>query len=583
MNISVALAEDTPVDLSAVQNGLVGRLNTAHQHLEERFTAGAEALMSMMEVIGRLVGTLDRLTNALDGETASAAMDSIRRTTTALAVLPEKESNRGKTFRDIAAVCAQLEPEVAEMREIMRYLVSIAVTVKVTGADLPGFTVFADEIRNCTHDGSRKVESFITQLQQVQAEILRACDVSAEMVSRYQQVLPDLVRGLEDNNHKIDAEHAAMAQLAVEVRQLATGVQSKIASVLSNLQIGDITRQRIEHIRSAYEILDTFIEEHPDLSADDQLQLRRSVTRLCRLQLQETLDEFSKGSAQVMGGMTGLTTDAQRMLSTRDTILRNPQHSTNGTMRALKESVIAAHRLVTTVEKSGALAARIAASAATRTTGLLEGIGIVQEMERDVHFLALNSTLRCVKLGDAGRAVNVVSMELRNFAAALVDPAQRIVSRLKEVQDLSRNFGSGGTVQAEDDEPYSVTLQTAIDVIDRTCTSIDDSLKDFATEAENAFSTIGRSIGSLDFDTGLGDELRQCLALLEEVGDDDRGEVAVTAPAQLGELAHRIFAIYTMAQERAIHLALFPVQEEASEAPQEPAAQEEDDLDDFLF
>jgi len=98
VNMSVALAEDTPVDLTAIQHELVGRLNTAHQHLEERFTAGAEALMSMMEVIGRLVGTLDRLTNALDGDTASAAMDSIRRTTTALAMLPTRRATAARPF-----------------------------------------------------------------------------------------------------------------------------------------------------------------------------------------------------------------------------------------------------------------------------------------------------------------------------------------------------------------------------------------------------------------------------------------------------------------------------------------------------
>lgn len=321
MNTSASFAEDAPVDLSGLQQRFVEKLNIAHRHIEERFTAGGEALMTVMDVINRLIGSLDRLTGALDDETAAAAMDSLQQTTARLADLPDTESDRGRHFREIVTVCGELESDVTVMREIMRYLLSIAVTVKITGASLPDFAEFADEIRGRTQTGSSEVESFVHELAQVRADIERACAVSENMVGQYRKVLPGLVETLNSNSQKIAAEHQTMAQLAAHVRQLASGVQTKTASVLSNLQIGDITRQRIEHVRSVYAIFDAFLAEHPELEPGEVALTRSQLTRLCRRQLEETLREFFAGSAKVMTGMTGLTSDANNVLATRNDIV----------------------------------------------------------------------------------------------------------------------------------------------------------------------------------------------------------------------------------------------------------------------
>jgi hypothetical protein len=573
VNTSVALAIDAPADLSGLRHQFVEKLDAAHRHIEERFTAGGEALMTVMDVINRLITSLDSLTSALDGETAAAAMDSIRQTTARLSTLPDCEIERGGHFREISSVCGDLAVDVAAMREIMRYLLSIAMTVKITGAHLPDFSDFADEIRDRTQSGSQEVETFVRQLGQVKAEIERACEVSDTMINRYSQVLPGLVEALDTNNARIAQEHRAMARLAAEVRTLAGSVQAKISSVLTNLQIGDITRQRIEHMRSAFAILDAFLEEHPDFAPADVLHCQALLVRLCSHHMDETLQEFRSGSARVMTGMTGLSNDAQLVLSTRNSIVGVPGSGNTSAMRTLRSNVAAAHRLVSAVEKSGVDAAEIAASAATRTSSLLDGIGTVQQTEIDIHFMALNATLRCSKLGDAGRSVNVVSAELRTFAAALEVPARSIVGKLKKVQEISERFGEDGAGNRADS--ISIPLQAALDLIDQACSRIDDSLATFAAEAESAFSTIGRSFGSLDLDTGLGDELRECRALLDGSSMDHTDD-AGPAAGHFAELGRRIFQIYTMAQERNVHLNHFPPAQ-----AEEPV--ESEDLDDVLF
>lgn len=576
---AVALASEIVSD-GETRQLLEDRLATAHKRIEDRFTQGAVALTSIMDVLAQLIGSMDRLTGALDGETASAVMASIQKTVTDLAGLPGKESSRGERFGDIAALCLRLQAEVEAMREIMRYLRTFAVTMKITGAHLFDFSSFAEEIRERIQQGAEEVESFGQQLQEMQDQIVRARAISAGMVAEYSGAVPGIVEELHSNIGKIGQEHQAMALLAAEVKQQAQGVQGKIATVLSNLQIGDITRQRIEHIRGAFDILDAFIDEASELDPAEEAQMRLRVARLAAAQIDETLQDFLGGCADVLRVMSSFATDAQSVLEIRDKIVGLPGAKGAISLRALEESVAGAHALVSKVEASGADADRTATSVVMTAQALLEGIRIIQQIEIDIHHMALNSTLRCHKLGEAGRSVDVVSAELRTFAAHLERPAGKIVSTLHELEQISQGFG--GDVVADGDR-ISVPLADALGAIRGICTQVDEGLRDFAADGQNVFSTISGAISTLDFESELGEALRECLALASQIAvghlkEDD------AYPDPVAELGGKIFAIYSMAQERDIHRTLFPAPpEQAAIGSSEEAPEDDDDLDALLF
>jgi hypothetical protein len=576
---AVALAVET-VSGSETRQLLEEGLDTAHRRIEERFTQGAVALTAIMDVLGQLIGSMDRLTGALDGETATAAMASIQKTVTDLAGLPEKETARGARFGEIVTLCQRLQSEVEAMREIMRYLRTFAVTMKITGAQISEFSNFAEEIRERIQEGAEEVESFGQQLQEMHDQTVRARAISSAMVAEYSGAVPGIVEELQCNIVKIGQEHQTMALLAAEVKQQAQGVQTKIATVLSNLQIGDITRQRIEHIRSAFDILESAISEAPQLEPAEEAEMRLRVARLGAAQMDETLRDFLGGCADVVRVMSSFAGDAQNVLDIRDRIVGLPGTKGVISLNALRESVAGAHALVSKVEASGADADRTATSVVMTAQSLLQGIRIIQQIEIDIRYMSLNSTLRCHKLGERGRSVDVVSAELRTFAAHLEQPAGKIVSTLQQLEQISQGFG--GDVAAEGNR-ISVPLADALSAIRGICTQVDDGLRDFAVQGQNVFSTIGEAIGTLDFESELGEALRECLTLasalaIGQLGDDDR------CPDAVVELGTRIFGTYSMGQERDVHREVFPSPSEQTAVDQaEEASEKDDDLDALLF
>lgn len=581
MNV-VAIASRSPA-ASDLRSELEQSLSLAHAGIEARFSEGARALVAIMDVLKQLMQSMDQLTNSLDGDTAADTMAKIQAAKSRLSILPDAEADRGRRFDRLRSACADLSLEIATMREIMRYLRMFAVTARITGAQLHSFASFADEIGARILHGATSVDEFATQLETMRRDLGDAAFLSGEVAREYSQGLPAILEALTANASAIESEHAAMAALASEARQVAASVQGKIAAVLSNLQTGDITRQRIEHILSAFRLLDEYTQEAPDLSPAVASTMRARVEALAAAQMVDMQQSFSQGCADVMAGISGFTGDASSLLAIRDHMLT--ESGSANPLQALQSDIADAGRLVSRLVATSDQADAVAAKTAGTVQSLLQGIGLIRQIEVEIHYMALNSTLRCSKLGEAGLPVNVISAELRQCASLLEEPAQASVAILGLLEDLARAFDADRSQGV----PVTVPLEEVAQAIAGVCDEVDRHMASFSSAGQDVFHTIGTAVQALDFDKELGDALRRCTDIAGEQASFGSAFAHDLSPAEQA-LGQSIFRLYTMAEERTVHARFFPpmVSSLAEDAKdREPSAAEadatEDDLDALLF
>ena len=120
-------------------------------------------------------------------------------------------------------------------------------TVKITGAGLPEFAGFAQEILERIYSGTEEVNRFAGHLDSLQKEVKVALSFGVNLSKSYSETVPAVASALRQDAQKIAGHRQNLGAIARDVGAIARGVQSKVASTLSALQIGDITRQRIEH------------------------------------------------------------------------------------------------------------------------------------------------------------------------------------------------------------------------------------------------------------------------------------------------------------------------------------------------
>ncbi|WP_244477613.1 MULTISPECIES: chemotaxis protein [unclassified Rhizobium] len=552
------------------------RLEAARSKVEQRFLEGGNVLLSVMEVLNRLLASLDNISRALETGSANDTMAGLLATVKNLSELPEIESLRQTNLEALAIAGSGMRNHVDDMQETMRYLQTFAVTVKITGAGLPEFAGFAEEILDRIRSGTSEVKGFAEQLIALEKDLTVARSFGATISKQYAQTVPDVVRALETDARTITEHRAKLGVIAREVGVLARGIQSKVATTLSALQIGDITRQRIEHVQATLSMLDTCLagEEARALSRHDRERLTNIIHHLCAAQMVEMVEDFQRDSRNVVQTIASFGGDTQEILNLRAQMQGNG--GDDNFMRALEESVTKALGIVAQVEAASLKADAVSQSTAATASRLLEGIDNIRSIKMDIHYMALNTNLRCSRLGEAGRSINVVTGELRLFAGKLDESADAIVTGLTqldkaaEAMNATANSGSRGLEER---------LNGAVSNIRTTANAMEDELATLSEHGREVATQISLMIAKLDFQHDLGEILSASSdELLTIAGADiasSEGLEAVLAP-----LSQRVFKTYTMVQERNVHHAVIPPLEgfEAPAATPAPAAQDDDDL-----
>lgn len=560
---------------SAPVSGLVERMETARSRIEERFLDGGAALLSVLDVLNKLIGSLDQITGSLDEETAASTMAELQQTVGRLSELSRIETARQAGFVDISGAERNLRPHVADMQETMRYLRTFAVTAKITGAGIDDFAGFAEEILERIQAGTRQVNEFGDKLKSLGAGLGSVMERGTVTIERYEATIPGIVTGLSTGGAEISTQQKVLVERAARVRKIAAGIQGKLASVLSSMQIGDITRQRIEHCQSTLTLLESYVEtEAGMLTADDRANLSSIITNLVALQLSQSIDDFDRDTAKIVETVASFRSDLAEIDGLRRMMTEG---GGDNAMRRLEGNVGVAREAVQEIEAVALEAGELSRATGTTVRELIDGVGVLQLVRTDIHYMALNTNLRCGKIGEHGKALNVVTAELRNFAARLDETAEKVLVELKTLETASDKLDTGHDDKGNEllDDRLARAMQSIRDVGDR----MDREMDALSEQSGVAIDQMEHSLSRLDFKAELGEVLRNCA---DEIAMVEAPEPSAGLEPALADLGTRIGKLYTMVSERELHAAVL-----GTTAPVETAVfaavMSDDDIDDALF
>lgn len=555
------------------------RMEEARSRIEQRFLDGGAVLLSVLDILNKMISSLDTLTGSLDEETAGATLNELGTTAAALSTLTQNEGARQIQFREIAATERLVRPHVTSMQETLRYLRTFAVTAKITGAGIADFAGFAEEILQRIQEGSDQVNRFSDSLTQLGAGIGPVIVKGDTIVTRYGQTVPRIIDALTGGMDQLRLQRETLAKRADEVKRIAMGVQNKLASVLSSMQVGDITRQRIEHCQASFEHLAAYLAsaDADGLTEDQRGRLSNLIVSLVLAQLDQSRGDFDRDTGKIIATIASFRSDLHQITDIQTSMIGDGDGDNAFSMRTLESGVTEAREAVREIETVAAAAAEMTRQILTTVQTLLDGISLVQVVRGDIHYMALNTNLRCGKIGEEGKAINVVTAELRIFAGQLDEVAEKIVGELKGLETAA---------QALIDEPQEMVevssldarLDNALQRIRSVCTRMEADLKQMSGDGQRGIDQMNAALAKLDFQADLGSVLRRCaedIHLDPSLSLDTEGleeAIAVLGP--------RINKLYTMASERELHAAIL-----GTAAPEEAplTVLSDDDLDAALF
>ncbi|HEV7247979.1 MAG TPA: chemotaxis protein [Shinella sp.] len=556
---------------------LVSRLEGARSRIEQRFLDGGVVLLNVLDVLNRLVAALENLSGSLGDEAAEATIGRLVATVDQLTALPGIEEMRQQRLGNVAVTEKSLGAYIADMQETLRYLRTFATTAKITGAAIPDFSGFAEEILERIQYGRTQVDALGAKIGTLSSVIGSASTGGGEALERFRRSVPDIAGNLSRNAGDLTAQRRHLSQLAAKVGASARQVQTKVATTLSAMQIGDITRQRIEHCQSAFTFLEDYLTAGT-LDAEAAGRLTALVRHLVHAQLGEIARDFTRECKTVVGTIRSFGADIDGLMLLYGDMDAADGKSADRAMRILEADIAAARAVVRDIEQAADKANALGLSTVETVHELLKGVETIKLVRTDIQYMALNTNLRCSKLGEEGRAINVVTAELRTFSARLDETAEHILVALQSLEDDAGRLSEAG---ASAGGSLDAHLEEALDHIRHAGARMEEDMTALRACGADVSAKAGQTIADLDFNAELGDVLADCSARAGDLLGHELPDLSGLDEA-IADLGSRISRTYTMVSEREVHARIFGT---PMDAPAESTAAKTDDelFDDALF
>jgi hypothetical protein len=569
---------------------LLEQMEAARRVIELKFLSAGEVLSEAVEGIGALITALDDLTGALDPAAIAATVQDLQDAAGKLTALPAHNLQQRSIVSDLDRHRVVLGASLADMRQSLAYMRAFTMNIKITAGGIAEadaeFGIFAQEMSSRIESGRAEVDSLHCELEALKRPIADVASHGAMLATRCGELIPLVPNELIASASVIREHHNRIAAATASSAALARDIRKKVGRILAALQIGDITRQRIEHVQAGLVMIDQL---HQDLSADQSARAAALIQKLMAEQLGDAMSDFDREVSEIVASMSGLAGDARALLQLRDLAYGEGGDSQNGFLQVLARRLEQANALVEEIEATEREVLKTGHASGDAAQILAGRLAAIQTMKADVQYMALNTTLKSCRIGEAGRPLSTIAVELRAHAGYLEQIANQSLQTLNKliaaaaalVEDRPGQAGYTSAAQ-EATVALSAAARRICDASDRTETDI----VRLAERGGSVLELLNRSTGRFGFQEEIGEALDLVAADLANLAADAAPCGEDIQDALAGVLA-KLGVSYTMAQERAVHEAFVELWNISSipqkETPGSNALSEGDELESVLF
>ncbi|HTJ02123.1 MAG TPA: hypothetical protein VL492_04980 [Methylovirgula sp.] len=472
----------------------------------------------------------------------------------------QQESRALVELVDLNKVVGRL---IEDLAGNLRVIAALVFNVKIEAALLNDHETnmidFADDLKRLSSKAVRALEAYQTTHSKLYELLRRSCDGQIKFEEEYQTKLFEVSAGIAASLETVEIRRRDISKNLTEIGQQSQNIGMQIGQAVMALQVGDSTRQRIEHAQTGLHLAAS-IDTGDDIldgqvSAIDEPLRSSLVAQICRLQslqINSALDQFLSEMITVERLLENLEHEADGLASRGRTLFGSQDEGSDSFVDELKQKLQLAHSMIEECQAARASVDNTARAVDTTIADLLQRTSGLSEIVMDITMIGLNTILKSSHLGQRGKCLTVIAQELQSYATEVVQGIKDLPATLQKVTAVVERFADIGKAHGADQMlALSNRMASAIESFDQSGTQMSDALTRLKTQT----GTIGGTLNDATLRLGVGDDIQRTLKAAVESID----VVATTIADQdlWDETADQIFqklrAAYTMASERQIH------------------------------
>lgn len=550
-----------------------GEMRDLAARIDSQFqTAGGllQDVLSAIDLVSRQLVRADTApAEGADALSEDGATEVLSRFAALLREVPTRNAGQADLLLETERVRRALSSSIAEIRRILQVLGIYGINIKIVASGSGGGNDLVQSMIARLAEGNANVDLFRKRLDgfhRTLSDLTALQDTLSSECTRYIPAAPDK---LVENARALDRHEIALTDVRHSMKSTLGQMQSFVTAALVSLQIGDFTRQRMEHIAAGMELLPPLLK---GASPQEVAAMSARAAALLLAQSESTQAALASGIDALTQAFHGLEPAAAALRSLREDGAAGA--AGQALLAELEQSVAAIAAITDRLRQTDSRAAQVGRSIVDMVRDLTGSVGAISDLRRDVQQMAINIGLRYRGDDGTAKAAKIVAGEIHLYSRSLDNEASRIAASIAQLGQLSTQL------EAAIDEP--VWEASAFDSV---IVGIRDQSKASQADLDAARQVMREMLDSLEKARGMlgrqvqmADRLRQMIATMGQAN-------MIHDPSDLPEhfaadFCDRLFKMYTMAEEREVHKALMG---EAVEAAPAASGGDDDDLDFILF
>lgn len=521
---------------------IAAELEGPRQALEKAFLDMGERLMTCARLLREITSAHEAMPAELQSEEFADAVASMHVLRGEADRISGNNEANGAQLEALAGISDSLHGSIDNLNKAVRNLRLIAVNARIVAAGINSetgdFDSFALEMADLGRTATDIVAEFTESHSRLIATLDSAHAANRSFRTRHEGTLRAISERLAAQLTTIEVHKTRAAADAADSGRVARQISGRISKAVSALQIGDITRQRLEHIEDG--LRDLGKENAGEVTA-------AAVYRLQLLQLDDASRNYSREVTNFANASRSLASDARLVLDDShkqsEALLAEGGTALAGLVRDLQATMLLLQDFEAMRSELGRLRSHVAASVAS----MRERMEAIGDLAQSIRLLSINAAVRFSRLGKDGRALKVIAQEMRELAAHTVEAATTVTGMLRQTATILDSLGEPER-QASDPTSLVKVAAAAADRLNQVIERLGVYAAAIANSGPKAANLLEDAAAVARNQEYHLDEWQAASETMREVAGDEH-----CAAGADPEFLARLRARYTMVGERCIH------------------------------
>lgn len=541
--ISVCASSDArshhPTWAEEVQAVVAGLANL-NRTTESDFLAIGGNLLGFLSASRQLHDQIAGLSALVSGEQAQRACDALLSVRRYAEEMQDRSRRRVQALLILRTSADRIRQRFSRFGKIVLSFRLTAILARVEAAHLAAtqqnLKNLADDVRSCS-DAIRKRAD---EILEVAAGFDSRIAATLGDVSRFDAIqareLPALLAAVGTDMDVFQIRQRETATVSSDLAAELQAITRELGAVATSIQFHDITRQQVDHVIDALQGMPQDPSNCPISSSG------AALVRLQKAQLRQAEAAFAHATLQIDRELERINARVGEMAAAANRIQRLDCQETERRFGAIAQVVAELDSM-----ESGARASVAGLDGIGRDLGI--AVNEIQNIESDLHYIALNAIISSGHIGPRGEALRSIANTIRQLRLESASHSEDAQAALDSIGEAIRSLADTGVAAHDNGALLLENLNTSVADLQSVSVNAAGAAANIAILAQDLCARLRKSREEFGIGSLFAGTVNHCCDLLDGIAS--QGPASKFSRPQLTGDTH-----YTMHAERVVHQAV---------------------------